>query len=315
MKPVHGQSGPLAALLASALVLACAQEKEHGGEVTDTSAAQGEICEGDAIIVKTADLARYATCTEITGRLQLKRSEVASLELPRLRTIGGRITVRKNGRLEALSLPALEEVGKGEGDDIVIEQNAVLQRVDLGKVVRAGAGAAIRENPALTDLEMGGLVEVEGAGIDVSGNAALVNLLLPQLRSADYLNVARCAKLVTIDAPHLEWVLQVAVEDNPSLRELSMPLLVKIYADPEKNAVRYGLVISRNAGLETLKGFARLEGLGRKGPLRVTDNPRLSTCEVKGLASRMTEKGWKGEASICGNKADECGRDECPAGE
>jgi len=315
MKPLHGPSGRLAALLASMSIIACAPEEEPKGEATDTSYDMEKICEGDAVIAKPADLDRYAACTEITGRLQLKRSEVVSLELPRLRTIGGRIAVRKNGHLESLSLPALEEVGKGEGDDIVIEQNAVLRRVDLGKTVRAGAGAAIRENPALTDLEVGGLVEVEGGGIDVAGNAALVSLLLPQLRSADYINVARCGRLVTIDAPHLEWVLHVGIEDNPTLRELSMPLLVKIYADPKKNAVRDGLVISRNAALETLKGLARLEGLGRKGPLRVTDNQRLPTCEVKGLASRMTERGWKGEASICGNLADDCGRDECPMSE
>lgn len=301
-------SAPRATLLACALALACSGERAAPGPPPEEPA---RVCEGDAVVTAPGDAARFAGCKEITGKLLVKRSALEALELPGLRIVGDRISVRKNARLRVISLPALERIG-GAGE-VVIEQNAALERADLGGLARAGGGVAVRENPALSEIRLDRLEEVGGPGVEISGDGALPALLLPALRAADYLAVAGCGKLSAIEAPALERVLEVAVRDNPALERISMPALVRIYSDPSKNAVRYGLAVSGNGALRSLRGFPRLEGLGRGGPLSVIDNASLPTCEAQRLARFLTEKGWKGEATICGNLEDECGRDLTPA--
>jgi len=74
----------------------------------------------------------------------------------------------------------------------------------------------------------------------------------------------------------------------------------------------YGaLSIRNNNSLLDLKGLANLSYL--YGFLVIENNKSLPTCEAIALKEQLEKAGWTGEATICGNLADECDSDPCPS--
>ena len=69
------------------------------------------------------------------------------------------------------------------------------------------------------------------------------------------------------------------------------------------------LNIGGNDSLLDLKGLANLRDM--HGPLHITNNKSLPTCEAVALKEQLEKTGWTGEAMICGNLPDECGSDAC----
>jgi hypothetical protein len=107
----------------------------------------------------------------------------------------------------------------------------------------------------------------------------------------------------------------VAITDNDKLTDIdgvsslsSVGPSNEIYAIP---TVTYGIGINENDSLENLNGLANLDYL--YGDLTIANNRKLPTCEAEALKNRLIESGWEGTANICGNLADECGSEACPA--
>jgi hypothetical protein len=266
---------PLAALLSST---GCTPEEDL-------------VVEGDAIVSTEADLARIADATRITGALKVKRAGIASLHLPRLTEVGGRLSVQKNEKLTEVLLPALVSAGAGAGHEVLVERNYALESIDLRSLERAQDGLVVRHNPRLARLELGSLSRVGRLGVELASNDGIASLDLPALRSAPRLHVESCYRLKKLGIAALEEVGAVRIRANPSLAEIAE---VPAAAQPRASS-----------------GGAA----GKDAVVDVKDNFELPTCEGTRLVDRLVERGWKGAITVCGNKRDTCEPVGCePAG-
>lgn len=106
----------------------------------------------------------------------------------------------------------------------------------------------------------------------------------------------------------------VAITDNDKLTDIDGLSSLYSVGPSEQIAipnVTYGMGINDNDSLENLNGLANLDYL--YGNLTIANNRKLPTCEAEALKTRLEENGWEGTATICGNLADECGSEACPA--
>lgn len=273
------------------------------------------ILDGDAVIVTAKDLEEFAQYSEIGGRLVLKRAEVERVSLPLLESLGGKLSVRKNGKLESFVAPLLARVGKGGTDDMVFENNPLLKTIELPALETVTHSVTVRNNDALESVSLPMLTQAPGNGLEIAENGSLREISLPRLRAASHFTVRDCTSLEDLSMADLEWTNSVTVENNPVLDNLRMPSLATVYHDPKENPAKVEVRIVGNSALKDLKGLDALKMIGRNKPLIVTGNGSLPTCAAVGIEKRISDNGWKGEATICGNAPDECEQKGCdPAG-
>jgi len=312
MKSFEHHSMKLLLCLALAGVFAaCSQEREVREPAPEDEPPERLVLKGDALIESQADLDEMARYAEIGGRLVLKRAKVKEVSLPLLESVGGKVSVRKNADLVSFSAPVLKSVGRSGVDDMTFESNPVLRRIELPKLETVAHSVVIRNNGALEEIEMPALVQAPGDGLEVSANGKLSRLSLPVLRAATHVTVSDCGKLKDVSMESLEWTDSLRVERNGSLTGLAMPLLGIINHDPEVNPVRVEVRITDNPALKSLGGLGNLSMIGRNGALVISGNTSLPSCQALDIEKRLTEKGWRGKATICGNAGDECGHKEC----
>jgi hypothetical protein len=180
-------------------------------ELTDPPACPG----GSATLITQADVDAYAGCTTLDD-----------------------IDVPNGNAIVYLDLPLLESVT----NDIVIRNQAVMERVSLPKLRTAGA-LRIRTSPLLTSIQLTELETINGSpsvplqndnALDVSFNDSFEGLYLPVLTSiVGRLDLLDNPLLTAVDAPALTTTTPyqpgdrhgVEFRDNPSLVDISMPLL------------------------------------------------------------------------------------------
>lgn len=312
MKSFEHHSMKLLLCLALAGVFAaCSQEREVREPAPEDEPPERLVLKGDALIESQADLDEVARYAEIGGKLVLKRAKVKEVSLPLLESVGGKVSIRKNADLVSFSAPVLKSVGKSDVDDMTFESNPSLGRIELPKLETVAHSVVVRNNGALEEIEMPALVQVPGDGLEISTNRKLSRLDLPTMRTATHVTVSDCDRLEGVSMAALEWTDSVRIERNGSLRTLSMPLLGIVHSDPQVNPHRVEVRIADNPVLKSLGGLGNLSMIGRNGPLVISGNTSLPSCDAVDLENRLTEKGWRGKATICGNAGDECGHREC----
>ena len=303
-------------LLALAMLAAssCSSEEPEQKDLPPVE-KEPQILEGDATVTSSEDLARLAKYDSITGKLVVKRSTLERLDLPNLKSIGGRLYIQKNTALKSVNLGSLLQVGTKEGDELVIERNIALENIDLGRLSFVTHSFSLRNNNALKSINLDSLMRVLGHGLQISENPSLVRLELKSVLDITYLTVSDCVRLEAISMPGLRSVLHIAIQNNPRLLKLNMTNLFGIYVDPTINADRAGLQVVGNDSLQTLKGFENLQVIGRNRPLEITGNQNLSTCAAILMRDRLAKNGWRGSGDVCGNRVDACHAGECTVSE
>jgi hypothetical protein len=100
-------------LVTLSAVLGCDGSPSDGDGSSADGSVQAEpdaqICAGDRGTGESSALVELAMCTTITGNLSVTSS--SSLELPRLTSIGGFLTIWENPTLAHVSLPKLTRIG------------------------------------------------------------------------------------------------------------------------------------------------------------------------------------------------------------
>jgi len=261
----------------------CTPESSSGG----TEEAPGRVHEGDYAVSNRADLAKLADVARITGKLTIKRAEVSTVALPRLEEVGGKLAIQKNKRLSAVELPGLRRVGSARGDDLILEHNPLLERVELG-ALKTSHGIKVRRNDKLRQVVLTGLERDLGNGLDFESNHELTQLQLGALRATQRLAVGSSTKLGSLDLSALEQVSAITLSANPVLTQLD---------------------VVDQLGEERAKPAPRSVGARE---IRIEHNRALRTCEAQRLIERMRERGWRGESHVCGSAADTCGSTACP---
>jgi hypothetical protein len=268
---------------------------------------------GDATIATAADAANLAQYTEITGRLTVKRAAIRKLSLPRLRSIGGKLYVQKNADLISLRLPALASIGSDEGDVAIIERNPALAEIDLGGLKTAAYQISVRNNDVLERIDLGALAEIVGVGLEVADNPELRELSVPGLLVAASVSVTGCPRLRRLAMPDLSTTAALVLERDDRLEVLDLRGLERIFVIPGSLVGTCRLSIVGDGALEALSGLVNLASVGRDCEVAVRDNAGLPSCDAVGLFKRLAEAGWNGTPAACGNKVDTCGSDRCPS--
>ena len=88
------------------------------------------IIDGDYTIETSADAEAIAGCTTIPGSLSVRRTELVTLNLPALVSVGG-LSVFSNDSLTSIDLPALTSVG----DDLVVRYNDALPQCLVDELI------------------------------------------------------------------------------------------------------------------------------------------------------------------------------------
>ncbi|KYF59492.1 hypothetical protein BE04_27080 [Sorangium cellulosum] len=230
-------------------------------EVEWTEVECSDVIQRDVAVTSAEDLALLADIRAIHGGLSIRDTSIASIELPVLAHVGGRLTVSGNAALASLSLPALAAVGR----TLDVHDNAELARVDLTGLVQTGGELHLSENPALAAIDLPALRKVDDE-ILVRGNAALEEIELRMFDRLDDVVIQGNASLtdVLIRVSQLNDLStqagRVTLFDNPKL------------ASAELAAESFqGVNVVRNASLQEIT----IESDRITGDVNVQEAPAL----------------------------------------
>jgi hypothetical protein len=180
-------------------------------------------CTGNVAITTSAEMVAFAAqaCTSVTGTLAFEGTDLTSVNLPVLTTVGALI-VKSNTALTNFSLPALTTVG-----DLSVIGNAALTTFNLPALTTGGGTLEVTGNAALTSLSLPALTSV--FILYVTGNSALASSSLPALTTvSSYLNVANNPALTSLTLPALTTAAGVDLSGNAGLVIVNVPALKKV---------------------------------------------------------------------------------------
>jgi len=116
------------------------------------------VCAGDVTITNSAEMDAFVArgCTSVTGTLSIADTDLTSVSLPVLTTVGGYVSVSYNSALATFSLPALTAVG----GDLEVGSNALLTSFGLPVLTTVGGRLFASFNAALATFSLPALSTV-----------------------------------------------------------------------------------------------------------------------------------------------------------
>ncbi|XXX82523.1 hypothetical protein WMF30_27595 [Sorangium sp. So ce134] len=244
-------------------------------EVEWTEVECSDVIQRDVAVTSAEDLALLADIRAIHGALSIRDTSIASIELPALAHVGGRLTVSGNSALTSLSLPVLAAVGR----TLEVRDNAELARVDLTGLVHAGGQLHLSENPALAAIDLPALDKVDDE-IVLRDNAALEAIELRMFDRLDDVVIEGNASLtdVLIRLSRLEdpstQAGRVTLLDNPKL--VSAELAAESF---------HGVNVVRNASLQEIT----IESDRITGDVNVQEAPALGVAWLLTVAGSFAD--------------------------
>jgi hypothetical protein len=172
------------------------------------------VCTGDVNISSSADWNAFAArgCASVTGTLTLLRTDVTSVNLPALDTVGN-LLVSNNAALTSLSLPALTKVN----GYLVVDTNGSLTSVSLPLLTTVSGRLLIIWSTFLTGLSLPVLTTV-GGDLAVDSNLFLPGLSLPALTGVSgTLGITNSRFLTNFNLPALTTVGVLDIWGDPAL--------------------------------------------------------------------------------------------------
>lgn len=278
---------PLALLALAGCVTQMAPKRApvtEGSEITfypDACKQRGGV-DGDLRLTGAADIASLGDPPCITGSLIVEASGLEAFRSSKLSEIGGDLIVRDNGQLASIELPLLRLVGGA----VLLLNLPALTSASLPELTVVGdhviygrhrdLDAALSEDSpgsALTEVELPALQAVGGAVV-FRNNPKLERFALPKLRRVgDGLLIEKNRKLSGIElAAGAQIHRTITLDDNDALTSLEgLSGLVDVPG---------GLVIRGHEELKDLGALAQLRNL--QGDLLISSN-RLNTLELPAL--------------------------------
>jgi hypothetical protein len=191
------------------------------GPATQLFAFTGLHVGGDVTLAGT-QLTRVSTLREVGGSLKLlDNPRLLGLDIPL--EVGGDLVVDGNAAIKNVSFVE-NEVYHGS---VVISRNAALVNVQgLGFARTIHGDLEIAENPALIVTGAGQITRVDGT-VTVGGNAALTDLGLDQLQSADEFELNDNPMLAAIALPALQTARDLIIIGNAVAQHITMPALTR----------------------------------------------------------------------------------------
>lgn len=251
------------------------------------------VLDGSFIVRDEVDLALLMPYTEITGNLTIDgdESDISSLNLPNIRTIGGNLTINGQSRVTTVLMPNLSSVGEvlrlyampamtsfnfnalQSADSLQIFNNGALRTATFPSLVRVGTGPlTISGNAGLTFFEIPVLSEVVG-DISVSNNLALTSMDLGvSTEWGGRFLFTRNGAFINLNVPHVERVIgDVTIVNNGSVESVNMDSLGIVGGD---------LSIYDNVRLANCLAADFAADLIVQGSVRTTVNNARCTCET-----------------------------------
>ncbi len=247
------------------------------------------------------EIAGFDSLTGVDGTLEISDNssllEIRGFDTVRL--VRGQLIIADNPKLEEVAGFAMFEGGnvlaEGEGGLLNIERNARLKDVSLGDgvSVAALAGLAVRDNPALTNLDMQLLCTPEFFAFESNPSlkklptsvrltlAASDSDLCYYTRAGYFYTIRAMPGLVDLaDLPHLEQATLIEIVDNSGL--LNLTGLGSLGGISELN-------IAGNPSLDSLSALDPMTGGSLIGvqAISVRDNDALDACQLNRLVDQL----------------------------
>ena len=211
-------------------------------------------------------------------------ANLLTLELPKLSNVGRKLDIQQNGKLTSLvGLEALQSVGWY----FTVWDNDNLRELDLNALTSIGRFLWIWENDLLSEVVLGNLRTV-GEDLWIFNNTNLRNISLETVTNLGYLEIEDNPNLTLLSLPNLLQVEgYVEIENCKSLQELNLESVTDVGGD---------LTIQFNPNLSSLAaGFDMLSSIS--GNLTIRHNPTLAS--IQSLKKNLTAVG--GEVKIFDN--------------
>ncbi|WP_437321775.1 DUF7151 family protein [Sorangium sp. So ce385] len=240
-------------------------------EVEWTEVECSDVIQRGVAVTSAEDLALLADIWAIHGGLSIRDTSLASIELPALAHVGGRLTVSGNSALTSLSLPALAAVGQ----TLEVHDNAELARVDLTGLTQTGGQLYLSENPALTAIDLPALRKVDDE-IVVRDNAALEAIELRMFDRLDDVDIEGNASLTEV-------IIRLSQLNDPSTQAGRMTLLdnPKLVSAALAAESFRGVNVVRNASLQEIT----IESDRITGDVNVREAPALDVVWLRTVGS------------------------------
>jgi hypothetical protein len=212
-------------------------------EVEWTEYECSDVISHDVSVSTPDDLALLRDIRVIGGALLVQDTALASVDLPALEHVGGRLQISGNANLVSVSLPALVAVGGA----LALESNAALADLDLSALDRIGGRLSLYNNDAVVSWPFSS-VRRAGGGVTVHDNQALAALEINLLHEAEDVVVTTNASLGSLSV-RVSSIFDVPSGVGPVLRVEDNPVLL----DADLNAARFHSIrVARNALLQEL---------------------------------------------------------------
>jgi hypothetical protein len=246
------------------------------------AACQGKILPGDVSVATDGDLAALdgvtrlegsltvtgaltgwaplRCLTAVAGGLSVSATTAATLELPALVRVGGRLLVRGGESLASVLLPRLRFVGADPSGSLTLEELPNVTKVELGRLVETPSGLRLARLGAATDAP----ASVSFAALARVGGAFAVD------RVAHLPSFAGFANLRAVHG-------EVTIRDNAALASLDGLAALE--------TVKGRLLVAGNYPLASI-GLRSLStvGAGAEGSIAFERLPLLTHVDLRALA-------------------------------
>jgi hypothetical protein len=212
----------------------------------------------------------------------LHERRLATLWLPALTDLRGRLRVHDVPSLTAVGFPALEETTAVAWINLMFLPSlttvALPRAHTLGRLASVDTGLEVLRAPALVHLL---------DHLTAYDNASLREVRAPLLRDTVQVYLDNNAALTTVELPRLTTAGGLWLRGNGSVAALALPRLADVTGD---------LVVSENASLWRLA----LPALAHAGEVTVVDNPSVDGCVVEAWLAGVTVDGAVTVSPGCG---------------
>jgi hypothetical protein len=275
------------------------------------------VCTGDVTISNGTELAAFVTrdCTSVTGTLSIKGSDLTSLDLPGLITVG-KLEVTGNTGLVGLNLPALTHASS-----LVITGNTSLRYFGLPVLTTVSGDWTVTGNTAFPQCAAEAILAKLTAAptsVDISGNDTTATCPLPCTPATasattdrgDGTTILVCGAekvlictnpdcsgitgltisgtdLTRVDLSTLTNVRLLVISGNPTLARVALPSLGSISAFGGGYLRNLGrsLTISNNPALMTVE-LPALQIIDDE--LHITGNTAFPQCQAETIQADLT---------------------------
>ncbi len=262
-------------------------------------------CASDVIAIATqADIDAIASCTTLSGTIDVQSTNLVEVRLPQLTQIGGAVLIQANEQLSLVDMSGLQNAST-----IAIVANPALTTANFSQLASAGTDLEVGET-ALTDLSGFGCLCADT--VVVQGNPALLTmsgvalaghnvLILDNMALTDLGTVTADVRLaitgngalsVIPDGPSSS-LTALTVKGNATLSAIagltsltqvdeleiaSNPMLVDIAHFDALTDVPTSFDVTNNAQLPNCQAEALRDQLTTVGAVAISGNDELATC-------------------------------------